>query len=373
VNQFIDSAYTYFHQAIEEGLLNYVPEWLAELIAVLGLDAALDFVYEESKDYTNPDFYEEIQGLADATGLSYMKIVRIHMLPGLTKGACSMFGAWGDAVSGGKGGKELLQLRALDWDMDGPFRNYSSITVYHPDKTNTSQGHPWINIGFPGFVGALTGVSEAQLGISEIGVSFPDSTFGPNNGSEGLIPIPGIPFIVLLRDILKFDYTVDDGINRMFNTRRTCNLILGVGDGKLNEFRGMQYSKDYVNIYDDLNQMPLAEWHPRLKDIVYWGMDWECPSFNQLLGEQLFENYGNINAETSIRHISAVEQSGTNHIAFYDLTNMYFYVSFAAPFGVGGPENAYARQYTAFDAASLMNMPYLQSPAPSVTNLRGKH
>ncbi len=29
------------------------------------------------------------------------------------------------------------------------------------------------------------------------------------------------------RDILQFDNTVDDAINRMINERRTCNLIIG--------------------------------------------------------------------------------------------------------------------------------------------------
>ncbi len=37
-------------------------------------------------------------------------------------GSCSMFGAWGNATAS-RGG-QLLQLRALDWDTDGPFKNY---------------------------------------------------------------------------------------------------------------------------------------------------------------------------------------------------------------------------------------------------------
>ena len=38
------------------------------------------------------------------------------MLGELTKGSCSMFGAWGNALPAGEG---VLQLRALDWNMDG--------------------------------------------------------------------------------------------------------------------------------------------------------------------------------------------------------------------------------------------------------------
>ena len=60
--------------------------------------------------------------------------------------------------------------------MDGPFRDYSAITVYHPDPTNTTQGHSWLNIGFTGFIGALTGMSSVQLGISEVFFHVPDNT-----------------------------------------------------------------------------------------------------------------------------------------------------------------------------------------------------
>lgn len=77
----------------------------------------------------------------------------------------------------------------------------------------------------------FVGISDAQLGISEIGVGYPDSTFG----EESRI---GVPFIVrfdtkfltnkkfILREILQYDYTLDDAINRMANSRRTCGMCL---------------------------------------------------------------------------------------------------------------------------------------------------
>ena len=42
--------------------------------------------------------------------------------PGLTQGKCSMFGAWGSAIPVGG---SLLQLRALDWNMDGEYFSFS--------------------------------------------------------------------------------------------------------------------------------------------------------------------------------------------------------------------------------------------------------
>jgi hypothetical protein len=190
-------------------------------------------------------------GLADGAGVDFQTILRIHMIGELTQGDCSMYGAWGKATaSTGK----TFQLRALDWDVDGPFKNYAAgacvgtplpvqssrrplapmvtcpsvawplrdhprahpplcftgfafpglmsplspalfvpVVVYHP---NSGNGHAFANVGFIGWVGALTGQSSAQMGISEIGVAFPDASFG----AESRI---GVPFTFLLRDILQ--------------------------------------------------------------------------------------------------------------------------------------------------------------------------
>lgn len=52
-----------------------------------------------------------MRGIADASGVSLALLRRVHMIGELTKGTCSMFGAWGKATPDGN----LIQLRALDW------------------------------------------------------------------------------------------------------------------------------------------------------------------------------------------------------------------------------------------------------------------
>jgi hypothetical protein len=83
-----------------------------------------------------------MRGLSDASGVDYDTIRRIHMIGELTKGSCSMYGAWGAATPDGG----LLQLRALDWAADGPFRNYPQITVYHSNGSE-SEGNSFANFG----------------------------------------------------------------------------------------------------------------------------------------------------------------------------------------------------------------------------------
>lgn len=36
-------------------------------------------------------------------------------------------------------------------------------------------------------------------------------------------------------------------------------------------FRGIQYSHSVANFYDDQDNRPVASWHPRITDVVYYG------------------------------------------------------------------------------------------------------
>lgn len=48
----------------------------------------------------------------------------------------------------------------------------------------------------------------------------------------------------------------------MKTTRRTCNLILGVGDGNSNYFRAFQVSHSVCNVVNDTKPLPSNDtWH----------------------------------------------------------------------------------------------------------------
>lgn len=262
VNLFIPQAWAYLISQPVSVLEEYLPAWFAEMVAQEGFEVALDFTYDLQKDFSPQYVWEEMQGIADASGVPYLMIRRLMMLPDLTKGACSNAGFWGSATATGN----TLQLRALDWDMDGPFRDFSLIYVNHGNPQNASWGHPFVQVSFVGFVGALTGQSATQLAVSEIGVSYSDASFGGKQ-PEGVIPVPGVPFIFMLREILQSDLTIDDAANRLNNHRRTCDLILGVGDGKLGYYRDFQYSEYLVNQLNPINYQPVnPQYHPYIAD-----------------------------------------------------------------------------------------------------------
>ena len=63
------------------------------------------------------------------------------------------------------------------------------------------------------------------MAVSEIGVSYPDETFGKESRF-------GNVFTYLLRDLMHFDQNLTESIERLKNAKRTCDLLFGVGDGK---------------------------------------------------------------------------------------------------------------------------------------------
>jgi len=111
-----------------------------------------------------------------------------------------------------------------------------------------------------------------------------------------------------------------------------------------------------------------SSWHPKFDDVVYWGMDWDCPSYNYVLSTQIGKFYGNITPELAIEQFMAVTQTGDDHLAIYDLPHGHVYVSFAAQNGIGGPINAYQRQFTILDLNLLFN-----EPAPGETKNNDIH
>lgn len=147
----------------------------------------------------------------------------------------------------------------------------------------------------------------------------------------------------LLRDILQFDDTIVDANKRIANANRTCDLILGVGDGKSKKFNSVQYSYSVANFMNDTNMRPVADWHPPIPNTIYYGKDWNCPGFNVVMSKQLQTLYGNLTAEAAIKYVTALTQTGSLATVYYDYNTQNVYVANARGSNETGPDNAFDR------------------------------
>mmetsp|Transcript_4788 Transcript_4788/g.6599 ORF Transcript_4788/g.6599 Transcript_4788/m.6599 type:complete len:452 (+) Transcript_4788:41-1396(+) len=353
IREFISKTYKYLVTEFVSSMDNTkIPTAIKVKIVEMGIDKALDWTAKVTAPFTSQAYFDEVRGISEASGVDYDLLYRINMFPELIKASCSFFGAWGTSVA--KKGHSY-QLRALDFDTDGPFKDYPQLTVYHP----TDGGHPYAQVSWPGNVGALSGFSQQQLAISEIGVSYPDDSFGQGTDNTPPEKVHGQPWMYILRDILQFDDSLEAAKSRISSANRTCNLILGVGDGKSGQVSGVQFSGYVSTFYSDSDLLPVDDaWHPQVQDVVYNGMDWLCPSYTSVLGEQLKKYHGSIDEEVVIRNILPTVQTGSLHVAVYDLTRSLMHLSFYRPDGNNNadqPLNAYERQFTRLHMQSVFS------------------
>jgi isopenicillin-N N-acyltransferase-like protein len=338
----------------------FLPDWAINDVATLGIDAVLDLQNAFAKPSMPQSFYDEIKGMADATGYSYDKIVRLFAIPELTRGRCSFIGSHFPAS------KNTLQLRALDWTMGTGLENSPQVTIYHPGKP--SLGFPFANIGWTGISFTLTGMSSQGHGISEIGISYPTMPAvpgyppSPSFGDETSI---GLPFVWLERKLIQFAANLTDGVDMIQNrTNRTCRLVLGMADDREKKAVLVQYAHSDPKFWyaDEEQQPPFAPWHPKVGNgIIYLFMDYNCPHFNQVGSEQLRRLYGHLTAEKIALEVAPVVQTGDLHLAVMDHTDGVIITANARGAGETGPKNAYERQFVRIDAKASFAKKYGQN------------
>jgi len=72
-------------------------------------------------------------------------------------------------------------------------------------------------------------------------------------------------------------------------------------------------------------------------------MDWLCPGYNEVLARQLKKYHGKLTPQITIADVVSIVQTGSTHIAIYDLVEDMMYVSFSKADVQTGPPDAYDR------------------------------
>jgi isopenicillin-N N-acyltransferase-like protein len=321
-----------------------VPPQFASAYAAGGVRGWLDAVWNVTESAIPSRFIEEIDGMSAGSGVSVAELRRVSMLGEMLKMGCSMLGAWGPATVGGN----LLQLRALDWDTDGPFQSYPVVLIRHP----ADGGHAFATVGYAGDVGAITGYSAADVGISEK-VWLHDT--GASSWS-------GMPTTFVLRQMLQFGTTLNDTIDVAQRASRTNSIFAGVGAKHDGQFRVLEYGHEKVTVWSDATGPDYAN-HTRRAGLLYIDKHSQ-PDPGQgswCLDALLKSKYGKLDPLTVLTEVVPVYQTGDAQVAVYDFENRFMYVAYPSPAGTPAhPLNvtkAYDRPVTRFDLGTLFSHP----------------
>jgi hypothetical protein len=144
----------------------------------------LDTAWSKLAPNVKPEKLEEMRGLADGAGVSLDAVHRFHAVPDFGETSCSALVTEAAGTSDG----HVYQLRILDYFSKLKIYEQPLMIVYRP-----LHGHKYIDIGWAAFVGAVSGINDTRVAVSEMG-GLP----GPGERLDG----EPMPFV--LDDVLHY-------------------------------------------------------------------------------------------------------------------------------------------------------------------------
>lgn len=308
--------------------LGKLPSWLQKIIkqqiekdAPGAIMTALRWVHQTQAGFINSSLsrpMDEMQGLAagvcseqipsdcDVDNIASL-IQATNELPELLKMQCSMLGAYGPATLSGK----LTQMRTLDFG-EGPFANLTLLVVHHPTSSA-----PFALVGFPSFVGAVTGFSST-IGLSE----KVDDVYSPSSKPPG--SFQGKPVALVIREIVEFASDKAAAVSITRQASRTWPVWLGFGDENQSLWV-LNYTRDEIDVFVDAN-ITLASGQPAMRGIVFLDKHPQ-PSPDTTLQTLLASAYGKLTPSLIASIIPLATQSGDVHLAVYDFGGKQVFIA----------------------------------------------
>ncbi|MCE5236961.1 C45 family autoproteolytic acyltransferase/hydrolase [bacterium] len=284
----------------------------------------LDEAWQQMAPFVPRRYQDEMRGLADGAGVSLRYVRWAHAIPDLSEFHCTFFAAWGKATHDG----HLQQIRALDYATEAGLQQFPALIVERTDS-----GQVFVNIGWLGFLGCVSGMNASHIAVSEIGENF-----GADHET-----LAGEPMPFVLRDVLENARTLDEGVRIIRRAHRTSSYLYCVGDGKIPSARALRTARDFCEVYS-----PADYPGERLDEVVYWSMGWERNGkWNRRVHDALQGQWGQMDHRTGTRDIMRELGTGNLHAIAYDVTALKLWVANASP----GPQivPAYDRRFVPFD------------------------
>ena len=188
--------------------------------------------------FIDPRHLAEMDAIAAAAGLESEEVRLANYFPELFH--CSGFALLGKASKDGK----LYHGRILDYLRGVGLEDNAVVIVSRPDA-----GNAWVNISYAGFTGSVTAMNEKQLCIGEMG--------GRGEGNWD-----GKPMAQLVREVMEKCASIDEAVELMRGTPRTCEYYYVLSDAKTHRACGIKATREIFEV------VWTGESHPELADPV---------------------------------------------------------------------------------------------------------
>ena len=188
----------------------------------------LDRPWSQALPFLPPDYLEELRGLSDGSGVPLRDVWRLHAIPDRTY-ACSNLAVWGKATTDGR----LIHTRNLDWNIQAGIQRYAAIFVVRPRGKQA-----FVNVGWAGFIGVLTGINDQRLSIGQIGAETTD------------VSARGLPMVFLMRQVLEEADGVDAAIQLIRQAPRTVGINYLLANAKAGRAVALETTRQMITVFE---------------------------------------------------------------------------------------------------------------------------
>ncbi len=230
-------------------ILGYFRRYLKiPLLDAWAANGWLDRSWRMAAPFLPHESLEELRGLSEASGVPLKDLWRLHAIPDRTY-ACSGLAAWGRATVGGR----LVHTRNLDWNIKVGLQQYAAVFVVRPRGKRA-----FINVGWAGFIGVLTGINDQQLSIGQVGAETVDVTYR------------GLPMVFLMRRILEEAEDLDGAVRLVRDAPRTVGVNYLLADAKARRAVAIETTHRAVAVFEanDPKEHPVPYARP-IPDVVF--------------------------------------------------------------------------------------------------------
>jgi len=188
----------------------------------------LSAYYAQMEPFIPKAHREALRGLAEGSGVPLAELERVHALPEIASVWCASSVAYGRATQGGR----LLHLRNLDWAIHSDVQRYAALFVYHP-----TGGHPFVSLGYFGFIGVLSGVNEGGISVGQVGAKSVDQT------------VRGLPMPFLLRRVLEEAGDLPTAIRLVQEAPRTAGFHYVFADAVRRQAVALETTQSHCAVF----------------------------------------------------------------------------------------------------------------------------
>ncbi len=241
-----------------------------------------DKIAKHGGPYVPPRFFAECDAMSKAAGITRQQGRAANLFQ--EQFHCSGVAVHGKATIGGR----VLHARVLDYICDAGFQKCAAVIVYMP-----AQGNAWMSLGYAGFIGTVTAMNEKGLAVGEKG-----------NGAAGPANWNGMPMTFLLRDVMERASNVEEALDIIRKTPRTCDYSYVLSD-KSGEIRSLRCTPKEMIVLKPGQQHP--KWGaPVPPDTVFISMH------PKEISQRLFAEHGKIDVPRMIEILKRPVASKSN-------------------------------------------------------------